>query len=153
MLLEVRLENFKSFRNKSVFSLVPLHGLKDLEYSLLRGSRGEKEQKCLCSSIIVGPNAAGKSNFFCAVEFIKNLVLSGNIFNCSFTFSEPDLSLIPNSSLSEAKPISVGITFLTQGILIDYDVSLELGEFLDRSAKKLRKLCKMLDSSQWPLET
>ena len=26
---------------------------------------------------------------------------------------------------------------MTQGVLIDYDVSLELGEFLDRSAKKL----------------
>jgi len=137
MLLEVRLENFKSFRKKSVFSLVPQHGLKDLDYSLLRESRGEKEQKYLCSSIIVGPNAAGKSNFFCAVEFLKNLVLSGNIFNCSFTFSEPDLSLIPNSSLNEAKPISLGITFLTQGVLIEYDVSLELGEFLDRSANKL----------------
>lgn len=137
MLLEVRLENFKSFRNKSVFSLVPQHGLKDLEYSLIKEKRDGKGLKCLCSSIIVGPNAAGKSNFFCAVDFLRNLVLEGNIFNCSFTFSEPDLSLIPNSSLNEVKPISLGITVLTQGVLIDYDVSLELGEFLDGSAEKI----------------
>lgn len=111
MLLELRLENFKSFKNLSDFSLVPHHGLKDLEFSLIKRKGSGKELKCLCSSIVVGPNAAGKSNLFRAVDFLKNLVLSGNIFNCSFTFSEPDLSLIPNSSLNKAKPISLGITF------------------------------------------
>ena len=46
MLLEVRLENFKSFRKKSVFSLVPQHGLKDLDYSLLR-EQGRKRAEVL----------------------------------------------------------------------------------------------------------
>lgn len=139
MLLELRLENFKSFKAPSTFSMVPNGALKELDYSLLKEDAigTIKEQKLLCSSILIGPNAAGKSNFFCAMDFLRNLILSGNIFNCSFTFPEPDLSLIPNSTLNKAKPISLGITFLTQGVLIDYDVSLELGAFLDRSAKKL----------------
>ena len=142
MLLEFRLENFKSFEDPTVFSMVPTPKQTDLEYSLLKkkitGIR--KEQRALCSSVIYGPNASGKSNIICAVDFLRNVVLRGNILDSSSVSSlNPSaslLSLVPNSSLNKEKPVSLGITFLTEELKIDYDLELELGEFLDKSFER-----------------
>lgn len=139
MFLEFRLENFKSFEDPAVFSMVPTPKQTDLEYSLLKkritGIR--KEQKALCSSVIYGPNASGKSNIICAVDFLRNIVLRGNILDSSSVSSlnpaSSLLSLAPNSSLEQERPVSLGITFLTEEFKIDYDIKLELGEFLDKA--------------------
>ena len=137
MLLEFRLENFKSFLDPTVFSMVPAPKQKDLQYSLLTKKIDgiTKVQKALCSSVIYGPNASGKSNIICAVDFLRSVVLRGNILDSSsFNGLNPTASflpLAPNSSLVERKPVSLGITFLTEEFKVEYDIKLDLGEFLD----------------------
>ena len=71
---------------------------------------------------------------------VRNVVLRGNILDSSSVSSlNPSaslLSLVPNSSLNKEKPVSLGITFLTEELKIDYDLELELGEFLDKSFER-----------------
>jgi hypothetical protein len=55
MLLELRLENFKSFKNLSDFSLVPHHGLKDLEYSLKREKEVERSRSACALQLLWDP--------------------------------------------------------------------------------------------------
>lgn len=136
MLLELRLENFKSFKQFTVFSMVPQPEIRNLKYSVLKReiSGAQEPSKALCSSVIIGPNASGKSNLIVAVEILKRLVLRGNILDDeSVNFSASSLSLVPNSFLGEDTPVRVGISFITGGLKIDYDLILELGGFLGDS--------------------
>ena len=61
MLLEFRMSNYKSFKDETVFSLVPAPKQKGLDYSILHATVGRKAYKGLCSAVIYGPNAAGKT--------------------------------------------------------------------------------------------
>lgn len=66
-------------------------------------------QKALCSSVIYGPNASGKSNLIVAVEILKGIVLRGNILEDeSVNLSVSSLSLVPNSFLGKDKPVHIG---------------------------------------------
>ncbi len=62
MLLEFSFSNYKSFLDKTVFSLVPAPKQTGLDYSILKENVGRKLYKGLSSAVIYGPNAAGKSN-------------------------------------------------------------------------------------------
>ena len=106
MLLELRLENFKNFKEFTDFSMVPQPEIRNLKYSVLkRKISGTREpQKALCSSVIFGPNASGKSNLIIAVEILKRIVLRGNILDDeSVNFSASSLSLAPNSFLAKTR--------------------------------------------------
>lgn len=136
MLLELRLENFKNFKEFTVFSMVPQPEIRNLKYSVLkRKISGTREpQKALCSSVIFGPNASGKSNLIIAVEILKRIVLRGNILDDeSVNFSASSLSLAPNSFLGKNTPVYIGISFITGELKIDYDLILALGGFLGNS--------------------
>ena len=71
MLLEFSCSNFKSIRDKVVFSTVGTDDGKNEEFLRKFG-----DFRVLHTSVIYGPNGAGKSNLFKAIEFMKELVLS-----------------------------------------------------------------------------
>ena len=81
MLLEFRMSNYKSFKDETVFSLIPAPKQKGLDYSILHATVGRKAYKGLCSAVIYGPNAAGKTNIIGAMDSFKTIVLRGNIRN------------------------------------------------------------------------
>ena len=81
MLYEFRASNFKSFRDEFVFSLKPAQKQKGLDYSVHAEKLGRKTAKALCSAVIYGPNASGKTNIISAMGVLKNIVLSGSIRN------------------------------------------------------------------------
>ena len=142
MLLELRLENFKNFKEFTVFSMVSQPEIRNLKYSVLkRKISGTREpQKALCSSVIFGPNASGKSNLIVAVEILKRIVLRGNILDDeSVNFSASSLSLAPNSFLGKNTPVYIGISFITGELKIDYDLILALGGFLGNSIDRCEK--------------
>ena len=62
MLLEFRTENYKSFKDELIFSLMPAPKQKGLDYSILHEKIGRKAYKALSSAIIYEPNASGKTN-------------------------------------------------------------------------------------------
>lgn len=134
MLLEFRMGNYKSFKDETVFSLVPAPKQKGLDYSILHASVGRKTYKGLCSAVIYGPNASGKTNLIGAMDTFKTIVLRGNVRNDDDK-SMPNaaasaLELIPNNTMDNVSPVTFSVKFIVNGILIDYSIGLDLGAFL-----------------------
>lgn len=135
MLLQFRTRNYKSFKDEMVFSLVPAPKQKGLVYSVFQTVVGKKKYKGLCSAVIYGPNAAGKTNIIGAMDSFKNIVLRGNIRNDDDR-SVPNaassaLELIPNNTEANAAPVEFAVKFVSHGIVIDYSIDIDLGRFLD----------------------
>ena len=140
MLLEFRTSNYKSFKDELVFSLTPAPKQKGLDYSILEETIGKKTYKGLCSAIIYGPNASGKTNIIGAMDTFKSIVLRGNIRNDNDK-SDPNaaagtLELIPNSSSQNNLPVSFAVKFISEERLIEYSFTVDLGGFLESHYKR-----------------
>ena len=92
MLLEFKTENFKSFVEEVNFSMLAAPKQKGLDYSLLVPPKNIKNIKGICSAIIYGPNAAGKTNIISAMDTFQAIVERGNIRN-SYSCLTPNLML------------------------------------------------------------
>ena len=141
MLLEFKIKNYKSFVDETIFSMIPAPKQSGLDYSLLEENIGSKIQKALCSAVIYGPNASGKTNIIGAMETLKAIILRGNIKNSDSTstsnVASSSLELIPNCK-TEATPTEFAISFVEKGFLISYNISIDLGEFLSKDhARKI----------------
>lgn len=139
MLLEFKFKNYKSFVDETIFSLIPAPKQTGLDYSLLNEKIENKNKKALCSAIIYGPNASGKTNLIGAMETFKSIILRGNIQN-SDIISSPNaatssLELIPNCN-SYSLPTEFSITFVEKGYLISYSVKVMLGKFLSKDFER-----------------
>lgn len=135
MLLEFRTTNYKSFQNELVFSMTPAPKQKGLEYSVLQETIKKKNLKGLCSAVIYGSNASGKTNIIGAMDTFKSIVLRGNIRNdddkTNPNAAASALELIPNNSKGNHQPVSFAIKFTADGFLLEYSFSVDLGEFLE----------------------
>ena len=141
MLLEFKTKNYKCFKDEAVFSMTPAPKQKGLDYSLLSQSAGKKNYTALCSSVVYGANAAGKSNIVSAIQTFKSIIIRGNINNASghvLNTAENTLELIPNNSLSSDKtePVYFSIKFLHSGIRFDYTLLIDLGPFMASDYKR-----------------
>jgi AAA15 family ATPase/GTPase len=140
MLLEFRARNYKSFKDDLVFSMLPAPKQKGLDYSVLRQKIGSKTHKALCSAVLYGPNASGKTNIISAMDTFKNIVLRGNIRNSDDRKSPNDaagnLELIPNNMSQEQLPLSFSVKFIENGALVDYALEADIGPFLDPDYKR-----------------
>ena len=135
MLLEFRATNYKSFKDELVFSLVPTPKQKGLDYSVLKAQIEKKTYKGLCSAVIYGPNASGKTNIIGAMDTFKSIVLRGNIRNDDDknipNTAANTLELIPNNSNHDHTPVTFSIKFIEESILIEYGFTADLGNFLE----------------------
>ena len=135
MLLEFKVENYKSFLEEVTFSMVAAPKQSGLDYSLLKEKVKGKLVKGLSSSVIYGPNAAGKTNIIGAMDVLRAIIIRGNIRNSeeknSPNAAAAALELIPNNKLSEAHQVKFSITFLEKKLQIHYEISMDLGTFLD----------------------
>lgn len=132
MLLKFSAENFKTFKDKFVFSMEAAPKQKGLDDSVFKKRIASKCYKGLCTAVIYGPNAAGKTNLMQALSVFKAIILRGNIKSApQMTTDWPDLrlELLPNCTLEKAKPVSFGIKFIVEGLVIEYSLSLDLGHF------------------------
>lgn len=139
MLLEFQTENFKSFKDRIIFSMIPAPKQKGLDYSILNTKVGKKDYKALCSAVVYGPNAAGKTNILGAIQTFKSIVLRGNIKNSAPSSPNPSdyyLELIPNNTLKEKKNVFFSIKFIHNNYLINYSISLDLGLFMDKDYER-----------------
>jgi AAA15 family ATPase/GTPase len=149
MLLEFRATNYKSFKDELVFSLVPAPKQKGLDYSVLQAQIEKKTYKGLCSAVIYGPNASGKTNIIGAMDAFKSIVFRGNIRNDNDK-NDPNiaanvLELIPNNSNQDHAPVTFSIKFIEESFLIEYEFTADLGNFLevDYSRKILAETLKV----------
>ena len=140
MLLEFETENYKSFKDRVKFSMIPAPKQKDLPYSILHEKAGKKEYKALSSAVVYGPNAAGKTNIIGAIQTFKNIILRGNIRNGTPTSSpnvaEYALELIPNNTLNKKKNTTFSIKFIHKELLIKYSTIIDLGTFLEKNYER-----------------
>jgi uncharacterized protein len=79
MLIEFAVTNFRSFRERQVFSLLPSK-IKERQITLLKTIKYSKLQ-VLRSAVLYGPNNAGKSNLLRAVGALDWLVCNSGNFN------------------------------------------------------------------------
>ncbi len=140
MLLDFSVENYKSFLEKAQFSMTPAPKQHGLDYSILKEKVGRKNVKGLCSSVIYGPNASGKTNIIGAMDVLRAIVLRGNIRNAEEqNFPNKavyNLELIPNNILDEVKPVVFKISFVDNSMKFDYELSISLGLFLDENYQR-----------------
>ena len=73
MLIRFSVENFSSFSERQVFSLLPGKGTLKSEHK----TKKVKGISVLKTSVLFGANASGKSNLIKAIDFGKKLVLKG----------------------------------------------------------------------------
>ena len=135
MLLEFKASNYKSFKDEFILSLTPAPKQKGLDYSVMEAKVGSKTYKGLCSSVIYGPNASGKTNIIGALDTFRSIVLRGHIRN-NAEHNGPNaaagtLELIPNETLDEPLPVEFSITFIEQGVHVEYSFSVDIGTFLE----------------------
>lgn len=140
MLLDFSVENYKSFLENSQFSMIPAPKQHGLDYSILKEKIGKKVVKSLCSAVIYGPNASGKTNIIGAMDVLRSIVLRGNIRN-SEEQNLPNkavynLELIPNNLIDTIKPVTFRISFIEEGIKFSYALSAFLGTFLDNTTQR-----------------
>lgn len=140
MLLEFKTKNYKSFVEETKFSMIAAPKQTGLDYSLLKEKVNGKTIKGLCSSVIYGPNAAGKTNIIGAMDVFRAIVLRGNIRNSEEKTSpnpaSAALELVPNNKMSAPQPVEFYVDFFENGLRIKYDISIDLGLFLDDGYKR-----------------
>lgn len=118
MLLEFGFSNFRSFKDKAMLSLIP-SAVRGLPYSILKGG-DDKKHSALCSSVIYGANASGKSNVILAMEFLRGLVLDGNVRK-QLCFPMP---LVPCFYDKENNPLEFSIKFIHRGYFFEYEIKI-----------------------------
>ena len=89
MLLDFRVKNYKSFTDEASFTMLAAPKQKGLDYSLFKTTHKGKQIKALPTSVIYGPNAAGKTNIISAMDTLRSIILRGNIRNAE------EMPLIP----------------------------------------------------------
>ena len=141
MLLEFKTKNYKCFVEEACFSMTAAPKQKGLDYSLMKvKTKGSKETKVLSSSVIYGPNAAGKTNIIGAMDVLRAIVLRGNIRNAEEKTSPNPaasmLELIPNNKQTDPKPVCFDVEFYEEDhdgnkLIIHYGMQIALGGFLE----------------------
>ena len=139
MLLEFKIKNYKSFVDETTFSMIPAPKQTGLDYSILNEKAGNATHKALCSAVVYGPNASGKTNIIGAMETLRTIILRGNIRNSDINFSpntaSSSLELIPNCFVKN-RPSKFSISFIEKGFLITYELIIDLGDFLEKDYKR-----------------
>ncbi len=89
MLIRFSVENFSSFSDRQVFSLLPGKGTLKSEHK----TKKIKGVSILKTSVLFGANASGKSNLIKAIDFGKLLVLKGTKSETKIDFQNFRLDL------------------------------------------------------------
>lgn len=119
MLIDFSVENFRSFREKQVFSMEAAPRLqKRLNVMSIKIKGRSKALKLLRTAAIYGPNASGKSNLVIALNTLNEIITneisaSNNLPIASFRFD----------ALLKDKPSNFQINFISSGNIYKYELS------------------------------
>lgn len=140
MLLNFKCKNFKSFQDGFDFHMEPESRMTELKYSILEEEIHKKRVHALSTSVIYGPNAAGKTSIVNAMSCFRQIVLRGSIDDAEDDRSgdhvSASMSLIPFRFLEKAEPVSFDVTFTHEGIKYRYALTFVVGKFLDKKRER-----------------
>jgi len=136
MLIRFAVENYNSFKNQQIFSMVAGKQTRhNTHYLPVNGKR------LLKGSFFFGANASGKSNFVHALDFIRKMVLKGTE---SMRYTDRYFRIDPNY---KDKPGIFQIDFIidnkvfSYGFVIDYLTRNICGEWLYRVESSGKEVC------------
>ncbi len=117
MLVEFRVKNFRSLRDEQVLSLVASKD-KTLQDTHTLSTGIKAAPALLCSAVIYGANASGKSNLIQALQYMRGVVLE------SATIVQPGQTYAVQSFRLDAtfanQPTEFEITFILKGVRYQY---------------------------------
>lgn len=119
VLLELRLQNFRSFRDEAVLSFVADRSTDHEATHLLAGPDGHR---VLRTALIYGANASGKSNVLNALWALSNMVGRDSL-SLDAAFLEP----FRFDRDSRDSPTHVGVTLSFEHVRFEYDVTVREG--------------------------
>lgn len=137
MLLKFKCDNFKAFCNGFDFNMVPEKRMTELNYSILKEQIGNQAISALSSSVIYGPNAAGKTSIINAMSTMRQIVLRGSVRDNGSRQGEGRISsdrLIPFAFQNQTRPVAFDAVFTFHGKQYRYCFSVYLGDFLEKDA-------------------
>jgi AAA15 family ATPase/GTPase len=127
MLVEFQVSNFRSFRDRQVFSTVagnfPEHRESGTFDPKLPGFG-----RLLRSCVIYGPNAAGKSNLLRALQFVQELVLNSASATPSNSVPYSPFMFVKSA---RTKPSEFQVTFVQDGVRYEYGISMDAERIRD----------------------
>ena len=116
MILKLEIENFRSYKNKTIFSLEATSSkLKINNYKNVAG------KKVLKSSFIYGANASGKSNIVRALFEIRKFIINKPKIGDDLTIYDPFLF----DSNTDKKPVIFNLDFVIDEIKYSYNFSID----------------------------
>ena len=119
MLLNFKMENFRSFKDETFFTMLSSKQKTHNDYVIDKSVNGNK-LRVLPMTVIYGANACGKSNIVLAMDILKKIVMKGTL-NCKELESYKSmLSFIRDTSWYD--PVSLEITFSTQNNIYRYGI-------------------------------
>lgn len=140
MLLSFSCKNFKSFSKEAVLNMIPEKRLSELRYSILDENVNGRKISALSTSVIYGPNAAGKTSLINALSCFKRIVLRGNIRDAESDILRDRvsnaMSFIPFAFSDTVEPVTFDISFSNGSHKFRYSLSMNLGGFLEKESKR-----------------
>ncbi len=133
MLLGFRCKNYKTYLDETIFSMVPKISYRDMKDSILTIPTARKKEKALSTSVIYGPNASGKTNILGAMDFLRCVVLTGNVRNIqNFGSSNPAIAAPPliSNRNQQNSPVELGIEFVSNGMQFLYSIGIQLEDLI-----------------------
>lgn len=114
MIINFTVENWRSFRDKALFTMI---ATSEQQHGERAPALKKYRMRVLPTAVIYGGNASGKTNFFQAIRFMKDLILEG-------TGVEPDKLIdvepfLPDSTMLD-KPCYFSIEVLVDEIIYEY---------------------------------
>lgn len=138
MLVKFIVKNYKSYKNQVVFSMEKAPKIEDLSYSIIKQKIGKHQYKILPTSVIYGPNAAGKSNINDAVKTLQAVILRGDIKNAEVAgkvYACNNLELIP-FLFGENGVVDFYIEFIDGDYHYTYELKIDVGKPLNEKAQR-----------------
>ena len=136
MLIRFAVENWMSFKERAEFSMV---ASREIQHS---GSvfAGKHSPKLLPVAAVYGGNAAGKTNFFKALNFVRNFILTGSVI-------DGPIATIPFklSKDSISKPSRFEIEVLIDKVIYEYSFELTNRKIFEEKLILIQKKSRRFD--------
>ena len=131
MLIELKIRNFRSFRNETLFTMKASQQKTHSNY-IFQKNIGKKTIRILPVSVIYGANASGKSNIIKAMDLLKKIVLSGDLKNKEINYILKHSPFIHDESYFQ--PSSLEVEFLNENRIINFELEYNItGEIINES--------------------
>ena len=131
MLLDFKMKNFKSFYNKTDFTMMADTSKRENKERLVKISDTKRTGKyALPSMVIYGQNASGKTSIIQAINVLKQIVINGTIKrqigNEAITELEIDPFIHDEKKFKE--PIEFEITFDENNVIYNYILGVKVSQ-------------------------